>query len=301
VTEQKNNIYLVTGFDQNYLARATAYLETMNQKSNVKNIVVTLDFDITPEYKSKFQSIRFVKIQSSQIRSPNPNKCMQHGGFLNALSSLHETSVVIFTDSDINVQRGFTDEELSMFTGFKDNDIGVSYNKTKDYSLLDELKLLKPKVAVEELLEKYPEISELTVFNTGVIVANYKTYKRLYGLYNSHWKGFKDLFEHYAKQQWLLSYLIHKYFRPRILPFTIHTHGHYPVQIQIKGEVGYKFCIDSEVVVLNHAIPHHTDKLIKQLTKKIKSQSRLLKKLVVVLVILSLVCIFLIIKSFILE
>ncbi len=290
----KRPIYLAAGCDQKYLTKSMPYLHTMNHNSNIINIFFTVDFDISEKYKSEFRYIRFIGISSTIVKSPNSNKCMQHGGFLSALNFLSDESIIIFTDTDINIQRGFRDEELYMLAGFNDDDVGVNYNKTEDYSLVEEVQLLKPNVTIKELSKKYSGISELTVFNTGVIVANYKTYKKLYNLYNTNWESFKDLFGHYAKQQWLLSYIIQTNFNPRILPYVIHCHGcRHTWELRVdKKSAGHKFCIGSDIVIFKHNISHES-------AKEIKTQKRIIKRLIIALISAGLVCALLIIKDII--
>ena len=289
---QKNKeIYLVSGFNKAYFKKAEPYLITMNENSNVHNIIVTLDFDVDACSKEKYSSIQFVKILSSQVISPNPNTCMQHGGFLDAINFVEDDAIVIFTDSDINIQRGFTENEITMLRSFSGDEVGVNYCRVPGYLLIEEVRLLRPNVSLEKVLSSYPRAAELTVFNTGVIVASHRTYKKLYEVYNSRWEAFKDLFDHFAKQQWLLSYLIQTQFRPRILPYTIHSHGcKHPIGLRADERVShYKFCIGPDVVVLNHKIIH-------PLHKTIKSQRRIIKRLVIAMIVLGVICVFLVIS-----
>ena len=164
-----------------------------------------------------YPRIRFLPLSSSQVASPNPNSCMQHGGFLSALSFLRETDIIIYTDADIELQRPLSPNEIELLRGFQDDDVGVGYNESKDDRLSLEALRLKPTVAPEELSTRYPGIDTLLTYNTGVLVANAKTYGRLYDMYNQHWPDFAPVFDHYAKQQWLLSYLVNRHFRPRVL------------------------------------------------------------------------------------
>jgi hypothetical protein len=217
---------------------------------------------------------------------------MQHGGFLAALDDLGEEAIIIFTDTDIEVQRSFTENELDILRNFGDGEIGVNYKRDENFSLQDEVELLDLKIELEELLERYPKISELDIYNTGVIVANRKTYNKLYEAYNLIWPKFKDIFGHYAKQQWLLSYLIQTKFEPNILSCVIHTHGcQHPWELRVdKAIAGHKFCIGSEIVVFKHDIKHESAKII-------KSQRRLIKRLAICFAIALLVCLVFIVRD----
>jgi len=95
-----------------------------------------------------------------------------------------------------------------------------------------------------------------------------------------------------AKQQWLLSYLIQKNFNTVSLPRVIHANAYAPQWDVWFGEnvAGYKFCIGSEVALFNHNIRHES-------AKKIKAQKRIIKRLIIALIFLVLVCSFLIIRD----
>ncbi len=289
--DQLNNaVYLVTGINQSYLSRADAFIASMNRNSNARNIVVTLDFEIPPEYSRAHPSIRFISMASSQVRSPNSNTCMQHGGFLPALGFVREEEIIVFTDADIEVQRAFKGDELRLLGGLRDNQIGVNYNKSPDDWLVEEAERLKRRVSREDLEARYPGIDKLCTYNTGVIAANCRTYRKLYDLYGRHWKDFQPLFESYAKQQWLLSYLIQTHFEPRILPDSIHTHGLYPIPLRIREPSGHKFCIGSEPVVLSHGIKHEAEQQVRMLEKQVHRLNRRIRRLAAALIAVSLVC-----------
>ena len=287
--EQPNAIYLVTGINEPYLSRADPYIASMNRNSNVHNVVITLDFEIPRKYLESYRSIQFLPVSSSQVKSPNANSCMQHGGFLAALDFLREKDILIYTDADIEVQRHISDQELDLLCSFQDDEIGVGYNRSKEDYLLEEAGRLGPAIAMRDLAARYPGIDALVTYNTGVLVANYATYKRLYDMYNQHWPDFAGLFDHYAKQQWLLSYLVNKHLRPRLLPSTFHTHGHHPVALRVRDESGYKFCIGSELVLLNHALCHETERL----ERRIRTLQRHLRRWATASVVLVLVCLLL--------
>lgn len=279
---KSKEIYLVAGFNKAYLKRTEPYLMTMNQNSNVKNVIITLDFDIDPSYKEKFESIKFVKILSSQIKSPNSNTCMQHGGFLGALDFVKDDAVLIFTDTDIKIQRPFNESELEMLGSCGDGDIFVNFNMEENCTLLDDAMILEPNVTAEELVGKYPELSTFKSYNTGVIIANFKTYNQLYHKYDRYWPDFSPLLGAYVKQQVLLCYLIQKYFQLKVLPYTIHSQANsspikkYSSEKRIgyigdDGVAGFKLCIGSEVVVFNHHVKHENELEIKSLQKRIRT------------------------------
>lgn len=299
-------IYLAAAADENYLQKAKPYLESVNKNSNVSNIFFTVDFDITEEYEKKFPLITFKKITSNLIKSPNINKCIQHGAFLEGLKGIEDDSIIIFTDTDINMQRKFSDSELQLLKNCKDKEILVNLNShsrsENKISLLDDIETCRPTTGSDEISKKYPEIPNFVTYNTGVIAAKYKTYCQLYEMYNNYWPQFDSLFESFVKQQWLLSYIIQKHFEPKNLPYFIHCNAYSPPISNDKnmehwgyiGEsspVGFKFCIGSDIVVFNHHIRHDSQLEIKSLKKTIR-------KLVKITILLAVVSAFFIIRSF---
>jgi len=295
MTFNKSDIYLAAGFNEGYLQKSMTYLETMNQHSNVNNIIITLDFDIASDLKEKLNNVRFVRISSEQVKSPNPNACMQHGGFLEVMDFIKDDSIIIFTDTDIAIQRPFNESELNLLTDCKDRDVFVNLNMSEEQTLLNDTEISPPNIAIPELAKRYPEISTFRSYNTGVICANFRTYKHLYEKYNHYWPAFSPLFDAYIKQQFLLAYIIQKHFNLRSLPYTIHSQANSsPVKkyssgerigyIGEEGEVGFKLCIGSEVVVFNHHVKHEAELKIKTLQKKIKRQYKIISFLIILII-----------------
>ena len=295
----EKGIYIVTGTNEPFWPQAENYIKTINANSNLSNILVTLDFDVSQKDQEKYNTVQFVRLNSEQVKSPNPNNCLQHGAFLSVLNFLSDEDIIIFTDADIKLQRPFREDEISFFRNIKENEIGVNYNRSDSDFLIEEAERLKPTLYIDEIEKKYPEISSYLTYNTGVIVTKYKTYLPLYDLYNRYWPEFENIFVSNAKQQWLLSYLIKKYFTPVIIPDLIHTHGKYPVTMRVKKESEYKFLIDNELVALNHSIEHPAEYQVNRLNKKIRSLQKRIKNISIILIITAVLLIFFIIKNFI--
>lgn len=283
--QKSKDIYLVAGFNRPYLKKSEDYLASMNENSNVNNVIITLDFDIDSETEKKYGHIQFKKILSSQIQCPNPNTCMQHGGFLEALGFVNDDAVIIFTDTDIKIQRPFSEADLKMLLACEDNEVLVNFNMSEDGVLLDETEELEPNITNKELVKKYPEFADFKSYNTGVLITNYRTYKNIYQKYNQYWPDFSLLFNSYVKQQLLLCYVIQKHFCVKVLPYTIHSQAHSsPVKkhsssrrVGYIGEgilSGFKLCIGSDVVVFNHHIKHENELKIAGLQRRVKKLFR---------------------------
>lgn len=293
----EKGIYLVTGTNKPFWSQAENYIKTINENSNIQNILVTLDFEINQGDRGKYDRIKFIRLNSEQVKSPNPNFCLQHGAFLSVLNFISKEEIIIFTDADIKLQRPFHENEIDFFRGIADKEIGVNFNRTDSDLLIEEAERLKPTLPIDDITKKYPEISTFLTYNTGVIVTKYKTYEQLYHWYNKYWPEFENLFMSNAKQQWLLSYLINKYFNPVIISDLIHTHGKYPVDLRVKKESEYKFVIDNELVALNHNIEHPAVYQVNRLNKKIRSLQKRIKNISLILIFVTiLLLIFIIIN-----
>jgi hypothetical protein len=290
---EKLDIYLIAGFNEGYLKKSMTYLETMNRYSNVNNIIMTLDFDIAAELRKTLNNIKFVRINSEQVKSPNPNKCMQHGAFLKVLDFIPDESMIIFTDTDITVQRPFNESELQLLRDCKDKDVFVNLNMSEEQTLLMDTEISPPNITASELTKRYPEISSFKSYNTGVICTNYKTYKQIYQVYNQYWPEFSPLFDAHVKQQFLLAYIIQKHFHLRPLSYAVHSQAHsIPVGKYSNKRAGYigetepagfKLCIGSDMVVFNHHIKHESELMINQLKKKTKKLYKIILFLIFVI------------------
>lgn len=296
---EKTNIYLIAGFNECYLNKSMTYLESMNYQSNINNIIVTLDFDISLELRGNLNNIKFIRINSEQVRSANSNKCMQHGAFLEVLDFISDDSVVIFTDTDINIQRPFYETELQLLGSCKDKDVFVNLNMSEEQTLLMDTEIFSSNIPIPDLIKKYPEIVTYKSYNTGVICARCGTYRQIYKKYNEYWPEFSPLFDAYVKQQFLLTYVIQKYFHLIPLPYSIHAQANsIPVKecshkrigyIGDNGSVAFKLCIGSEIVVFNHHIKHELVLINATFRKKIRNLYKIISILIVLLVMLLLV------------
>ena len=228
----QENIFLITGINESFLQKAEGFIKSMENHSNVKNIVITLDFSAPKDFCTEYPNIEFIYLSSNEVKAPNPNTCLQHGGFLPAVKHLSDDAIMIFTDADISVQRGFTGDELRMLSSLTEQDIAVGYNAAPSQTLIQEVENLEPRLTAEEIREKYPNAEWYSVFNTGVLVAKKKTYQQLYEHYIQNWVEINKALGHYAKQQWLLSYLIQKHFNVKILTDEVHTHDHHPIELK---------------------------------------------------------------------
>jgi len=223
-------IILSTGSDLNYLSKMRPYLKSIESNSNFdKNILVYVGED---EMSLPYKNIDVVNLPVNNIQSLNSNKCVQHGDFLNSEpfnSMTEDGDVIIYTDGDIILQRNITEDEIKFYKSFKDGDVYVGYNA----SPTDTLELEANRLGKTGVVSTGIEIGiwvKTKVYNTGVLAMNKRTWKTLLNYYNEMYPLVNPMFYHYAKQQWLISYIIgvKPEFNIIEMGYDIHNHKHYP-------------------------------------------------------------------------
>lgn len=226
-------LYLVTGITDNYYERAKPYLQSMNEKSNVKNIVIYLSASGKKRVKDVYKNIEFVYGKIDKQRFPNVNNCMQHGEWLTYLDKrVKDSDVVMFTDADMIMQDSLEEDFITNVEAIEDNEVLTSYNASENDKLSDEFLRLQPIKSINEICDELKQvfnidIQDVNCFNTGVICCNVTTWKNLYMIYTKIYDLIKGSFNNYASQQWFISLILGHFFKPYVLDYSIHTHGHY--------------------------------------------------------------------------
>ena len=222
-----NKIILATGSDLNYLPKMSTYLKSIEKNSNFdKNILVFLN---NSKINLPYKKINIVNVYPESVKQPSPINCLQHGDFLNSPEwdeIAEDNDIICFTDGDMNLQRNLTEKEINMIRLFYDGDVFVGYNASPDDTLLNEYHRLSPRCA---LSNDFKYIDKIKVYNTGVLMMNKKTWKILLNEYIEKYPEIDPVFGHYAKQQWLISYIINtnNYFNVIEMGYHLHNHTHY--------------------------------------------------------------------------
>lgn len=150
--------------------------------------------------------------------------CVQGGSFLDALP-LDDDDVIIFTDGgDVKMQRPLDSQERRLLNELDGDTVLVALNDGPKDTLGTEAARLE---ATGPIPKKFD--LRLRCYNTGVIVATVGAYRRLYERYRECWDEVESLFGHYARQQWLISWILgtDKRLRAQRLHNTFHAHGHH--------------------------------------------------------------------------
>jgi len=221
-------IVIATGSDFKYLKKINSYLKSLELNSNFdENILVFLGEE---DLKMNNSKLSLAKQSPLTVKAPNPNNCLQHGEFIfnPYFDNFKDEDIVFYTDGDMYMQRNLTEDEIFMYRSFKDGDVYVGYNKSPDDNLFDESLRLGYKGI------NFPEFDvdwkTIKVYNTGILAMNKKTWVKLTNDYISLYPLVCEMFNHYARQQWLISFLIGTKSDYNIIemPYEIHNHRHYP-------------------------------------------------------------------------
>jgi hypothetical protein len=213
-------IYFLTGITQNY---------------NWKPTLGELPIDV-------------ITIDSSQVSGLPETQCLQHGAFTECIR-LALDDIVVFTDADMVMQRALVQREIDWLHGIGPGQVAVGYNADETETLAEEATRLRR----NEFCHPERDWYEAICYNTGVVAARYDTWMRLYNDFLQIYQTYYPMFGHWARQQWVISLVIHRMFEPVVMPYTFHMHGHYPLP---KG--GYK--VDNtayykdEKVLLRHKL-----------------------------------------------
>lgn len=223
---------LMTGANSAYLTNISSYIESIQQNSNFDRNILIYQNDANTD-KLQFNNIEVFELDRDKIKAANANTCIQHGAWLELLTNLnlHDDDVVTFTDGDIELQRPMNPGEQYYFSNLNHLDVFVGYNffdGTKSITLGEEAGRLGP-TGQEWHLSNITKFDS-SVYNTGVLTMTVSTWKVVYKKYAELWPLFCNCFKHYAKQQWLLSWIFNHtklYVRP--MSQVIHMHDHMPI------------------------------------------------------------------------
>ena len=185
----------------------------------------------------------------------------QHGEFIKSDGFdelVAADDIIFFTDGDIILQRNLTEEELNKFRKFKDGDVFVGYNASPVDTLKNEFARLSPvgflPVKFGILPVKFrTDLSKIKIYNTGVLAMNKRTWKNLLIQYNRLFPDVDRLFRHYAKQQWLLSFIIGTMdFNIIEMSYEIHNHRHYPSPVGTRVDANNIVYYKDKMVLFKH-------------------------------------------------
>jgi hypothetical protein len=252
-------ILLATGSDRKYLPRIWPYFESIERHSQADRNVVFVPVQGDERWFERVRSLPHIEwrpVPIQKLRAKNPNNCLQHGEFLEFDDpNAQDDDIVIFTDGDIELQRWFSDAELARLEMLPANGVAVAHNEGSWGSLLREIQLLQPKTDLARIKIAFPgDWDAMPCFNTGVLIARRSAYRALCEAYVERFAEIDALLGHYAKQQWLLSWLLSTGdFAVRILPGEMHTHGCHPLPLACTRQ-GDDLFFEGKTVMFRHNV-----------------------------------------------
>jgi hypothetical protein len=252
-------IVLATGSDSNYQFKIIPYLLSIKKYSNFDcNILVYYDNGICYTSDICGNEITLSNIDPSCICCINIIKCLQHGEFLKspAFNFLNKNDVIVYTDGDIVLQRCLENEEIQFLHSLKNGQIFVGFNAHPKDTLYDEAKRLGQVGSVPMPFCQF-DWSKYKIYNTGVLAMNKHTWEELAKNYTSLYHFVDNLFNHYAKQQWLISFIVgtNKYFSVIEMPYSFHTHNHFETPAGLEQRPSGLACYNNKTVLFKHKFP----------------------------------------------
>lgn len=251
-----NRLILATGADTAYLPRISSYLDSIEAHSNFDaNYLVHVG---TNRIELNYSKIKVAPLDPSLPQCWQPNwPCVQHGDWLHSpklQAELNPTDVVVFTDGDMLLQRGLNDSELMLLRTLQDNEVYIGRNKDLNDTLADEAERIQPTPGYR--ISGVPDTKN-PVYNGGVIAMQVQTWLRFYSLYKGHWPVFQDYFHHYAKGQWLISWILGRFgFNVMMQPLSFHCHNHYPTPPESSQDAQGVVSANGQVVLFKHFQPY---------------------------------------------
>lgn len=247
-----NKLILATGSNLGYLHKMSNYLKSIEDNSNFdSNYLIFLGEE---EIELGYKKIELLNVYQKDLEIVPSNFCLQHGEFLKSEKLNEKTEdndIIFFTDGDMEIQRPLTKEEVNQFRNFKDNDIYVGYNASPTDTLYDEANRLGFSGHQSEFLTI--DLKNIKVYNTGVLAMNKKTWVKLKNQFVELYPEVDKTFYHYAKQQWLLSFLINTNgYNVFEMSYEIHNHLHYPSPIGTKQDENGIVYYNNNMVLFKH-------------------------------------------------
>lgn len=215
---------LITASNERYFPRIQAYLESLNENSQIQPVLVCVGERL---YDHGLPCVDTVQLpRALNLGAPQETECPQHGSFLQVVDG-EPDEVLIFTDGDIILQRPFSDDEMQWSTSLPTDTVACGYNSGPNETLKVEAERLWPRFPMSRI-DAIFGLLDRPCYNIGVIVARRSTWERIYTEYMKHWQTVTDAMAHPARQQWLVVHTIHSLgIQVRVTPYSFHANGHY--------------------------------------------------------------------------
>lgn len=243
------NVIIATGADSRYLDKIKPYLESVNSNFNdTKLLFYTGEENLKTNLINNFELLFY---PSTAFVCKNKINCLQHGEFVlhPNIHNLPDETIVLFTDGDIIMQRPLEKDEKDLLDLPDDTFLAGFNSSPSDNLALEVTKLGKLNSIYDEYFKK-EEWGKIPCYNTGVLAAKLSSWKKMFKIFSENWNKVDSMFWHYAKQQWLICYILHYYFKVKIMPYSFHTHGHYKLPDRTHTNKLNQLCDCNERIIL---------------------------------------------------
>lgn len=229
-------IYLVTSSTDNYWATARPYYRSLRRlNEEIYPIVFSVGCE-APAWVHELGLACFT-MTDAENAGASELRSISHGSFLRWLPTADPDDVIIFTDSDMLLQRPLDSGEMATLTSLPDDVYFAGYNAGFGDDLYQEALRLRPRLYPAELDEVFPAYDNAPCANTGLIVARREAYDRIYREYMARHDRCDRAFEHPSRNQWLINYAAFAAaLRLQVMPVSWHCHFHYGVPPGVRAE-----------------------------------------------------------------
>ena len=241
-------IYIGSAMTASYRPRAEPYFRSIRralQPDVCRFLFVGIDFDpasMLVEYELE-NHVESFELSSHDLHDPS-NVIIQHGDFLSIDKKWNDEDYILWVDCDAFFQRPLCSYDLAHFAEGKAC-AGKLPNKGEEQLKFEFARLGgdgSATAAIEELGFD-SRLAEAPTLNTGCVGASVRHWRVLRDQYNRNAQAVKKYTSHYARQQFLMSLIIHSRFELEIMPKYIHCDGHYALPEFIHEESETFVCL----------------------------------------------------------
>lgn len=253
-------IYIGTSLTEDYLISSFPYFDSLKKHaSDLKCFVICVDFEVKERCREKWPSIDFLTLNSSTLKTvkegwpENREKfiCLESGEFLD-LMPFEEDDIIIFTDTDMYMQRAISDVEKNSMMSFDDQTIGMFYDELPVAGLAPEDDsepiLEAPSEKIREAFDG--DLKSMARLNSGVVIAKAACWEKIREYYLGYFDRVTDIIKHHSAGQWMLNWISYRFLTPHILSPLIHN-GHWLFGTESYYDGNY-LKVDGEIVLLAH-------------------------------------------------
>lgn len=239
---------LVTGSNERYRHRVNGYLASLQEYADFTCFHVGVGYQPGRDYAGVYPAMI---TQAQNAGAPPETECIQHGSFIDTVAPGLGNEVVLYTDGDFVMQRPLDDDDWDLLR-LPDHAIAIGYNGSATETLLDEYGRLSPRISLPDMDRIWGKDWHVRpIYNAGCMAMTRHTWQQFHRLYMNSWEVVGQCFQHQARQQWLISWLISEYFTAVILPWSFHAHGHFGLKPGMTVDGGRAY-VDGELALFRH-------------------------------------------------